>query len=253
MPQDVAAPPGDVEKAPSGVAMKVLRPGVGSEHAVDNDCVSVVFRAWRRDGSLFSTSGPHGEATTQCLRTAMPGVAEALKLMVVGERRRVWIPAALAHAPVAHHGEKHLAQAAPENVDLTFDLELIRILKSPPTPSDLTSPAQGAVRMPSGVIMRVLTPGVGTSHPSVNNWVTVDYTGWTSDGKLFETTIMSGHPAVVLLGRALAGWQDSLPHMVVGEKVRLWIPAALAFGEKPDSRFLPAGNLVYDLELLAFK
>jgi len=235
--------------------MRVLRPGAGSEHADDNDCVIVVFQAWRRDGSLFSTSGPHEEATTQCLRTAMPGVAEALKLMVVGERRRVWVPAALAHAPMAHHGDKHLAQTEPEpeNVDLTLDLELRRILKSPPTPSTLTPPAQGAERLPSGVFMQILTPGVGTSHPSVKSWVTLDYTGWTSDGKLFESTIMSGHPAVLLLGMALAGWQDSLQLMVVGEKVRLWVPAALAYGEKPQSRSLPAGNLVYDVELLAFK
>ncbi len=39
--------------------------------------------------------------------------------------------------------------------------------------------------------------------------------------------------------------------MVVGDKMRLWIPAALAYGAKPASPGNPAGDLVFDLELRA--
>ncbi len=177
----------------------------------------------------------------------------ALRLMSAGERRRIWVPAALTHTPVVHHGDKHLAEKEPENVDLTIDIELVRIFKSPPTPADLTPPTSGTSKMPSGVLVQVLTPGVGSAHPSMNSWVTVQYTGWTADGKLFESTMMSGHPLVVLVGMALPGWQESLQSMVAGQKVRLWVPASLAYGEKPQGKHLPAGNLVYDIELIAFK
>jgi peptidylprolyl isomerase len=252
-PATVSSPPPDAQVTPSGLATQVLKTGDGSEHPGDNDCVSIVFRAWRRDGKLFSTSGLADEPATQCLRPAMPGIAEALKLMVVGEKRRIWLPANLTAAAVAHHAEKHLMKDSEMPlIDLTFDLELVGILQAPPTPSDLRPPAKGALRMPSGVVMQILKPGTGSSHPSVTSWLTLNYTGWTSDGKLFESTALVNHPRLVLFGMALPGWQEALASLVVGEKVRLWIPAALAYGEHPHSTFQPAGDLVYDLELLGF-
>jgi FKBP-type peptidyl-prolyl cis-trans isomerase len=251
-PEDVLLPPADAQRAQSGLATKVLKTGIGSEHPSDNDCVSVMFQAWRRDGTLFSVSGGLGnQAATQCLRPAMPGIAEALKLMVVGEKRRVWLPADLTRAVVAHHSDKHSDMETP-SVDLTFDLELVRIIQAPPTPSDLRPPARGALKLPHGVFMQVLKPGSGSSHPSVTSWLTLDYTGWTSDGKLFESTVLAGHPRLVLLGATLPGWQDALKTMVVGEKVRLWVPAAAAYGEEPD-KGLPAGDLIYDVEIVGFE
>jgi len=41
--------------------------------------------------------------------------------------------------------------------------------------------------------------------------------------------------------------------LVVGDKARLWVPAAQAYGQKPARRSLPAGDLVYDVELLAME
>jgi FKBP-type peptidyl-prolyl cis-trans isomerase len=251
-PPDVLLPSADAQKTTSGLATKVLKIGVGSDHPADNDCVSIVFRAWRRDGTLVSTSGHGDEASTQCVRPAMPGIAEALKLMVVGEKRRIWLPADLTHVAVVHHAHKQLMDSETSKMDLTFDLELVRILRAPPTPSDLRSPAKGALRMPSGVYMQILKPGVGRSHPSVTSWLTVDYTGWTSDGKLFESTALVDHPRLVPFGMTLPGWQDTLQNMVVGEMVRLWVPAALAYGDNPEDMLLPKGDLIYDLQLLAF-
>jgi FKBP-type peptidyl-prolyl cis-trans isomerase len=253
-PADVASPPPDAQITPSGLRTKVVTVGNGSEHPGDNDCVRIIFRAWRRDGKLFSTSGLGDETSTQCLRPAMPGVAEALKLMAAGEKRRIWVPANLSAAAVAHHGEKHfMKDPGSPLIDLTFDLQLVEILRAPPTPSDLRPPAQGVLKLRSGVWMQILKPGTGSSHPSVTSWLTLDYTGWTSDGKLFESTVLVKHPRLMLLGTALPGWQEALAGMVAGEKVRLWVPAALAYGEKPASKFLPAGDLIYDLEMPAFK
>jgi peptidylprolyl isomerase len=83
--------------------------------------------------------------------------------------------------------------------------------------------------------------------------VTLNYTGWTADGKLFESTVMSNHSASFQLGTTLPGWREGLQSMVAGEKVRLWIPAALAYGVHPIERSVPAGDLVYDIELIDFQ
>jgi FKBP-type peptidyl-prolyl cis-trans isomerase len=252
-PDDVASPPGDLVKTPSGLATKLLGSGTGNLHPGDDDCVTIAFRAWRRDGTLFSSSGSGNEGATQCLRPAMPGIAEALKMMVVGEKRRVWVPADLTAPLIAHHAEKHLVTDSDALlVDLTFDLQLLRIFQAPATPPDLSPPRRGAIRLPSGTFMQILKPGTGTRHPLATSWMTVDYTGWTSKGVLFESTALSSQPRLVLLGMALPGWQDALLAMVVGEKVRLWVPAKLAYGDHPASKAFPAGDLIYELNLLAF-
>ncbi len=252
-PEDVALPPADAIRTASGIQMKVLEPGAGTEHPVGDDCVVLRFTAWKRDGSLFSTSGLHGESTVQCLLTAIPGISEALKLMSVGEKRRIWVPAKLGVAThIAHHGTKHVHSEDPEKPDLTVDLQLVRIMKAPVPPRNLRVPPSTALKTPSGVAIEILKRGTGTQHPGLNSTVLLNYTGWTADGKLFETTIMSGHPAAFLLGTALPGWRDALPRMVVGEKARVWVPAAMAYGEHPIDAQAPPGSMVYEIELLEF-
>jgi peptidylprolyl isomerase len=83
--------------------------------------------------------------------------------------------------------------------------------------------------------------------------VTLHYSGWTSDGTLFESTAMAGHPAIFHVGTTLPAWREVLPQMLPGEKLRLWVPAALAYGDRPVNHDDPAGSLVYDIELLAFE
>ena len=245
-PRDVAAPPANARKTSSGVAMKILKAGRGREHPKPNDCVKAAFMGWKRDGTLSSSSGRQGESSVQCLRAAMPGVAEALQSMFVGEKKRVWIPGRLtftSHEP----GEE-----AP-NEDLTFDLELLAIIKAPPTPPDLKAPPKTAVRTASGLVIQVLRKGAKLEQPSLTSRVTLHVSGWTPDGILFESTVMANHPAVFLVADVIPGWREALLQMVVGEKVRVWIPAHLAYGEKPRSHDAPAGNLIYEIELLALE
>jgi FKBP-type peptidyl-prolyl cis-trans isomerase len=250
-PPDVREPPAEALRTASGIAMTILHSGSESQHPEGDDCVVVKFTTWKRDGSLLATSGAHGESAVQCLITAIPGVSEVLKLMVPGERRRIWVPAELAFTMEAahHHQAKGVHPEPQPEIDLTFDIELIRILRAPSKPLDLAAPPATAQRMPSGVVIEVLNPGTGTTHPKMESRVTLNYSGWGPDGTLLESTVISGHAAAVLVGTALAGWREVLPLMVTGEKVRAWIPAARAFGEGTFRVTAPAGNLVYDIEL----
>ncbi len=253
-PPDVARPPAGARKLGSGVATEALRSGSGRTRPSGNDCVEVSFLAWKRDGSLAAASGPHGESSIQCLSAAIPGIAIALESMVAGEKRRVWVPADFSVAThMAHHAGHIMHDDETPRTDLTFDLELIRVLQAPPIPPDLTTPPRTAYRTPSGVSIQMLKPGLGAGHPAASSRVTLNYTGWSTDGKVFESTMMSEHPVTVQLGTALPGWREALPYMVLGEKARLWIPAGLAYGDHPSNPMLPAGRLVYDIELVGLQ
>jgi FKBP-type peptidyl-prolyl cis-trans isomerase/outer membrane protein assembly factor BamB len=250
-PPDVAAPPADAQVTASGLAMKVLKPGSDTDHPAANDCVTVSFKAWKRDGNLFSTSTTMNDSDVLCLNAALVGVSEALKEMTVGEKRRLWIPPDLTFKADHHHGQKRPEDEEPPHKDLTFDLELLSILKAPPTPGDLKQPPATAVRMPSGLAYQVLKSGAGTTHPSARSTVTVHFSAWQNDGRLFESTVLANHPALVSLATAPEGWREALCSMVAGEKTRFWIPATLAFGEQPANRFNPPGDLLYEIELLS--
>lgn len=252
-PPDVAAPPPDAQVTSSGMAQKVLKAGTGSDHPTANDCVRVTFTSWTRDGKLFATSTSMDSSEILCLNVALQGVYEALQTMVEGERRRLWLPSELTYKVGHHHVQKRPDDEDPPNADLTFDLELRAILKAPPTPDDLTAPPADAVKTPSGLVYKILKNGTGNVHPSVNDRVLLHFSGWTSKGRLFESTVIADHPALIRLATAMQAWREGLPHMVVGDKARFWIPSALAYGDTPANRFHPPGDLVYDIELLAVK
>ena len=115
-----------------------------------------------------------------------------------------------------------------------------------PPPPDVAAPPPDAIRTPSGLASKVLRPGTGTRHPRPNSKVTVHYTGWTTDGKMFDSSIPRGEPATFSLNGVIRGWTQGVQMMVVGEKRRFWIPETLAYAGGGG----PQGMLVFDIELL---
>ncbi len=114
-----------------------------------------------------------------------------------------------------------------------------------PAPDDVAAPPADAQKSDSGLASRVLVKGTGSEHPSTTSTVTVHYTGWTTDGKMFDSSVVRGRTATFPLNRVIKGWTEGLQLMVVGEKRRFWIPADLAYGENGR---VP-GMLVFDVEL----
>jgi peptidylprolyl isomerase len=77
--------------------------------------------------------------------------------------------------------------------------------------------------------------------------VRVHYSGWTTDGKMFDSSVLRGQAATFPLNRVIPGWTEGLQLMAEGEKTRFWIPVELAYKNQPGR---PAGMLVFDVELL---
>jgi FKBP-type peptidyl-prolyl cis-trans isomerase len=245
-PTDVAAPPADAECTESGLCSKVLTPGTGDVHPDAWDEVTVHYSGWTTDGKLFDSSVQRGETATFPLNRVIPGWTEGLQLMVVGEKRRFWIPKELAYNDMP---------GRPAGM-LVFDVELVSIHDKPapppppPVPEDVAGPPADAELTASGLASKVLHPGVGDDHPTANSTVTVHYSGWTTDGKLFDSSVQRGESISFPLNRVIAGWTEGLQLMVVGEKRRFWIPENLAYKGQSGA---PAGTLVFDVELISFE
>jgi peptidylprolyl isomerase len=247
-PPDVAGAPADAAKTSSGLASKVLTAGTGKNHPGPSDTVKVHYTGWTKDGAMFDSSVTRGEPIQFPLNGVIPGWTEGLQLMVAGEKRRLWIPAALAYGDHPHQG-------APAG-NLVFDVELLDITpapKPPSVPEDVRAAPATAKKTASGLAFRVLTPGAGTVHPTAASNVVVQYSGWTTDGKMFDSSVVRGQPARFGLANVIKGWTEGVQLMTKGEKTRFWIPGALAYGDKPTRPGAPSGMLVFDIELIDFQ
>ena len=266
-PTDVAAPPSDAQRTASGLAFKILSPGDGTVRPNRKSRVTVHYSGWTTDGVAFDSSVARGTPSTFAVSQVIAGWTEVLQLMVRGERRRVWIPESL-----AYKGQKGM----PEGM-LVFDIELLAIdgektnpapkvktaepsAKSPAAPSnapiaekpaadappkDVAAPPADAIKTNSGLASKVLVAGSGTTKPNPKSVVTLQFKGWTTDGKLFDSSRQ--RPARMPMDAMMLGLREGLQLMVVGEKRRLWVPEPIAYKGRPG---YPKGTLVFDIELL---
>jgi peptidylprolyl isomerase len=134
---------------------------------------------------------------------------------------------------------------------VVFDIVLLEIHPSPTiAPPDVGAVPDDAKRTASGLAYRVLRPGTGARNPVAWGRVTVHYTGWTLDGKMFDSSITRGAPTTLGLDQVIAGWTEGVQLMVEGERTRFWIPESLAYKGEPGN---PRGMLVFDIELVAIQ
>ena len=117
----------------------------------------------------------------------------------------------------------------------------------------MAAPPANAKKTASGLAYRVLTPGTGTTHPTETSNVVVHYSGWTTDGKMFDSSVARGEPIHFRLDNVIKGWTEGVQLMTKGEKARFWIPGTLAYGDTPTRPGAPTGMLVFDIELLDFQ
>ncbi len=115
---------------------------------------------------------------------------------------------------------------------------------------DFVRPPPDATRLPSGVGYKVLRKGTGTTHPDAGSLVRVNYEGWRSDGSVFDSSQRQGKPKIFDLPQVVRGLSQGIEQMVEGEVAKFWIPAPLAYGDAPEDPRIPAGPLVFQIELL---
>jgi peptidylprolyl isomerase len=237
-PPDLKTPPADAQTSADGLISKQLEAATTVEHPGDSDFVHVRYAVWKAsDGSVVDYTRTDIPTFVE-MSKLLPGMRETFTLMTPGERRRAWIPSTLGAGKIAA-GETFV-----------IDAHLVDVVHRPTAPADVAAPPADAVKTPSGLFYKILRPGTGTQHPRSHEKVLVNYSGWTTDGQMFDSSVLKGEPMELPLSVVIAGWNEGLQLMTTGEIVRFWIPQKLAYKGQAG---MPAGMLVFDVELIRIR
>ncbi len=237
-PPDLKTPPADAQKSADGLVTKQLEAGTAAEHPGADDYIHLRYAVWKAsDGSVIDYTRSEAPAFV-AMSKLLPGMREMFEQMTPGQKCRAWIPPSLGAGKIA------------EGETLVVDGQLVAVVHPPATPADVAAPPADATKTASGLSYKVLRPGTGTVHPKGNSKVLADYSGWTTDGQMIDTSILRGEPTEFSLDAVIPGWTEGIQLMTEGEKVRFWIPEKIAYKGKPGR---PAGMLVFDVELIKIK
>jgi FKBP-type peptidyl-prolyl cis-trans isomerase len=238
----IPTPPADAIVTASGV--RYVRIGGADRSAVPDadDEVVATYRVHTADGSLVASSA-QGQPAALDMKLLPKGWAEAMTHLHVGDRAQIWVPAALGH------GEDDTGPTGALYIEVEVHEIVARSVIDPKTLPVAAPPAE-AIRTASGLAYVYLRRGEGTTKPTTSSRVSAHYTGWTTDGKKFDSSRDRGEPIDFGLSQVIKGWTEALQLMVVGDEIRVWIPVELAYQNKPGR---PAGMLVFDIELLDVK
>jgi FKBP-type peptidyl-prolyl cis-trans isomerase FklB len=102
----------------------------------------------------------------------------------------------------------------------------------------------------SGLQYKIIKDGNGQM-PKATDTVTVNYLGTLIDGTEFDSSYKRGEPATFPLNGVIPGWTEALQLMKVGSKWQLFLPAAIAYGERGAGRIGPNATLIFEVELLS--
>lgn len=108
---------------------------------------------------------------------------------------------------------------------------------------------EGVMALPGGIYYKVITVGKNDGcHPTPRSIVTAHYTGWTINGKKFDSSL-GGTPVAFRLSDLISGWVIAIQHMCVGDKWQVYIPAEQGYGKFAQPGIPAYSTLIFDIEL----
>ena len=110
---------------------------------------------------------------------------------------------------------------------------------------------EGVKALPKGIYYKVISEGNNDGkHPTPRSIITAHYSGWTINGKKFDSS-RGGAPLAVRLCDLIEGWIIAMQQMCVGDKWEIYIPSEMGYG-KFSQPGIPAGStLIFEIELIA--
>ena len=107
----------------------------------------------------------------------------------------------------------------------------------------------GVKALPKGTYYKVVAEGRNDGkHPTLHSVITVHYTGWTIDGKQFDSS-RGGVPLAIRMRDLIEGWIIALQQMCVGDKWEVYIPAEMGYGKFSQPGIPGNSTLIFEIEL----
>jgi peptidylprolyl isomerase len=232
---------------PSGLTYEILSKGTGKA-PIKGGKVTVHYTGKLTNDTVFDSSVKRGQPFSFKLGVGqvIKGWDEGIALLHVGDKARFTIPSNLGY------GERG-AGAIPPNSTLIFDVELLES-KDPFVPVPYDVKGKDTVKTASGLQMiKILSNNEGTKAENGKN-VEVHYTGYLTDGKVFDSSLEREKPIQFPLGQGyvIKGWDEGISLLKTGEKARFIIPYNIAYGDAGRPPVIPAkANLIFDVELIS--
>lgn len=232
----------------SGLKYIIWKKGDG-EKAETGDNVSVHYAGRLLDGSPFDDSYKRGKPFTFPLGggRVIKGWDEAIAYLNVGDSATLIIPSELGYGAADR-------PTIPANSTLIFDVQLMDV-KKVVKPVPYETAGFDTLTTMTGLKYIRLNETEGTP-VTAGSTVAVHYTGYLLDGTIFDSSISRGEPISfpIGVGRVIKGWDEGIALLKVGEKARLLIPSALAYGERGAGGLIPPNtDLIFDVELVSVK
>jgi peptidylprolyl isomerase len=233
---------GDTVTTESGLKYVDFVKGTG-EKVKAGDRASVHYTGWLLDGTKFDSSKDRDQPFVVEVGAGrvIKGWDEGLQGIAVGGARMLIIPAELGY------GSRAMGPI-PANSNLIFEVEVLEIKQPPAMPKYKESDVK---KTSSGLGYVILKEGTGPMAQK-GQTVQVHYTGWLTNGKMFDSSVERGIPFSFVLGagRVIAGWDEGVALMKEGEKRLLIIPPEMAYGGR-DRPGIPANStLIFEVDLL---
>lgn len=235
----------------SGLKYIVVKENKTGEIPTSGTRVSLNYSGFFKDGKIFDSSVERGQPFSVKLgeQQIIKALEEGIELLHKGEKAEFYIPYNLAY------GEQGHPPVIPPKSDLIFDIELLDVQKIVvPALFNITSKEQKTTA--SGLKYYEVVKSSSTTKAAAGKTVKVHYSGYLADGKMFDSSVERGEPIEFKLGQAqvIAGWEEGISLMNVGDKLRLIIPYYLAYGENGRPPMIPAkADLTFDVELIEVK
>ena len=109
---------------------------------------------------------------------------------------------------------------------------------------------EGVQALPKGIYYKIINQGKNDGkHPNARSIITAHYTGWTINGKKFDSS-RGGTPMAVRLSDLIDGWIIAIQRMCVGDKWETYLPAEMGYGKFSQPGIPGGSTLIFEIELL---
>jgi peptidylprolyl isomerase len=237
----------EVTETESGLKIAVIENGRGPRLAKGMRVV-VHYTGFFDDMSVFDSSVERKEPVELILGRSMviKGWEEGLTYLRQGDKARLWVPYELAY------GEPGRGPIPPRT-DLIFDIEILEA-ESMRKVEPFQTNGKDTLITESGLQYIIVNGGRG-DYPTEGSVVTVHYTGYLPDGKIFDSSVERKQAFTFVLGQGqvIPGWDEGIALMQKKAKYRFIVPPDMAYGQQRTGPIPPNATLIFDVELIDFE